>query len=177
MDPARRPKPARRVFLFTCRMWFLGLHGEHTADGDCWIFARYPIADDALRLASKFLTEQQDEDGSWRSRTYGILRDDLSLTPFVLTALHNMPEDGGARPKASENRALFRGLVEPRGVRVLRPQRRGARCGLVHQVVASPFAVSLSDRLNPTFIAAPVPRLRLVKLNTVVDDAMPPHPA
>ena len=51
--------------------------------------------DDALRLSSRFLIEQQEEDGSWRSRTYGILKDDLALTPFVLSALHNMPNGGG----------------------------------------------------------------------------------
>ncbi len=63
--------------------------------------------DDALRLASKFLIERQEEDGSWKSRTYGILRDDLSLTPFVLTALHNMPQDGGARQASVDKGVNF----------------------------------------------------------------------
>ena len=63
--------------------------------------------DDALRLASKFLIERQGADGSWRSQIYGILRDDLSLTPFVLTALHNMPQDGGAREASVDKGVNF----------------------------------------------------------------------
>ncbi len=47
--------------------------------------------DAALTAATRFMIKQQEEDGSWRSKTYGVLRDDLSLTPFVLSTLYSMP--------------------------------------------------------------------------------------
>ena len=68
--------------------------------------------DDVLRLSSRFLIEQQEEDGSWRSRTYGILKDDLALTPFVLSALHNMP-NGGGTAQASLDKGVEFLLADP----------------------------------------------------------------
>ena len=47
----------------------------------------------ALAAASKYLWSQQADDGGWHSHTYGLLRSGQSLTPFVLDALLQVPED------------------------------------------------------------------------------------
>jgi hypothetical protein len=48
--------------------------------------------DPRIRRAADFLWSQQDEDGGWHSRTYGLLRSGQSLTPFVLDALLDLRE-------------------------------------------------------------------------------------
>ncbi len=41
----------------------------------------------AIAAAAGFLVEQQQPDGTWRSKTYGLLKDGTSLTPLVLRSL------------------------------------------------------------------------------------------
>src|ERR1700680_2146354 len=43
--------------------------------------------DAAVRSACLYLWSQQAADGGWHSRTYGLLRSEQSLTPFVLNAV------------------------------------------------------------------------------------------
>lgn len=43
--------------------------------------------DHAIQSGSKFLLDQQHSDGTWRSKTYGLLKDGTSLTPLVMWAL------------------------------------------------------------------------------------------
>ena len=62
----------------------------------CWL-RRGPSglaarADRALAAAARFLISNQLPDGSWRSSTYGDLRDGLSLTPPILKYLFYGPD-------------------------------------------------------------------------------------
>lgn len=50
-------------------------------------------ADHALDAAAAFLHAAQDDDGAWRSGTYGLYRDGPSLTAHVLTALVRVAPD------------------------------------------------------------------------------------
>jgi hypothetical protein len=60
----------------------------------------------ALHKAAEWLWSQQAPDGGWHSRTYGLLRSGQSLTPFVLDALLDVPEDVYPRPHAAVDRAI-----------------------------------------------------------------------
>jgi hypothetical protein len=60
----------------------------------------------ALARAAEYLWTQQAEDGGWHSHTYGLLRSGQSLTPFVLEALLEIPDDVYPRPTARVDRAI-----------------------------------------------------------------------
>ena len=60
----------------------------------------------ALAAASKYLWSQQADDGGWHSHTYGLLRSGQSLTPFVLDALLQVPEDVYPHPSKKIERAI-----------------------------------------------------------------------
>src|SRR5437773_7712358 len=59
-----------------------------------------------LARAADYLWSQQDADGGWHSRTYGLLRSGQSLTPFVLGALVEVPADVHPLPGAKVDRAI-----------------------------------------------------------------------
>jgi len=61
---------------------------------------------DAIGKAATFLWAQQAEDGSWPSKTYGVLKTGQALTPFVLLTLQRVPGEIFAPPKENLNRAL-----------------------------------------------------------------------
>ncbi len=52
--------------------------------------------DRALQTAIRFLISSQSSDGAWRSPTYGVFKDGLSLTPMVLKAVTFGPEVAGS---------------------------------------------------------------------------------
>jgi len=60
----------------------------------------------AVRKAAQFLWAQQAEDGAWHSHTYGLMRSGQSLTPFVLDALLDVPENVLERPVEAIDRAI-----------------------------------------------------------------------
>src|SRR5436190_9211687 len=60
----------------------------------------------ALAAASKYLWSQQADDGGWHSHTYGLLRSGQSLTPFVLQALLDIPNDIEPLPRAKVDLAV-----------------------------------------------------------------------
>ncbi len=68
------------------RLWILGLL---IAPAGCTRAPQQP----ALAKAAKYLWSQQADDGGWHSHTYGLLRSGQSLTPFVLDALLQVPND------------------------------------------------------------------------------------
>jgi squalene-hopene/tetraprenyl-beta-curcumene cyclase len=65
-----------------------------------------PTPQPALRKAAAWLWSRQEADGGWHSHTYGLLRSGQSLTPFVLGALLEVPEDVYPRRAADIDRAI-----------------------------------------------------------------------
>jgi hypothetical protein len=65
-----------------------------------------PDVQDAVRRAARWLWSQQAPDGGWHSATYGLLRSGQSLTPFVLDALLDVPEELAAAESQALDRAL-----------------------------------------------------------------------
>ncbi len=72
----------------------------------------------ALARAAAYLWQQQANDGGWHSHTYGLLRSGQSLTPFVLEALLEVPEQVYPLPRAKVDRAIgfIREHTRPDGV-------------------------------------------------------------
>ena len=56
-----------------------------------------PHLQPALARGARWLWRQQARDGGWHSETYGLLRSGQSLTPFVLEALLDVPDEIDAR--------------------------------------------------------------------------------
>src|SRR5947208_13953835 len=65
-----------------------------------------PPAASPLRRAVEFLWAQQDDDGGFHSKTYGLLKSGQSLTPFVLDALLEVPATVAAAPAGARDKAL-----------------------------------------------------------------------
>jgi len=71
--------------------------------------------DRACRAAATALVAAQSADGSWRSPTYGIFRDGLTLTPTVLKAVSFGPDVPGAVAAARRGAAYLAGRVRADG--------------------------------------------------------------
>lgn len=56
-----------------------------------------PQVGQAITAGTDFLVAQQHEDGTWRSKTYGLLKDGTSLTPLVLASLPQSSTTQAAR--------------------------------------------------------------------------------
>jgi hypothetical protein len=65
-----------------------------------------PNPQPALPRAAAYLWKQQGADGGWHSHTYGLLRSGQSLTPFVLNALLDIPDEVYPQPAAKVDRAV-----------------------------------------------------------------------
>ena len=61
----------------------------------------------SLQLASQFLIQHQSPDGSWRSETYGFLKDGPSLTPHIAAFLNQLPQAKFKTSAAVENARRF----------------------------------------------------------------------
>jgi len=59
-----------------------------------------------LQKAAAYLWGRQEADGGWHSHTYGLLRSGQALTPFVLDALMQVPEDVLPMPRAKVDLAI-----------------------------------------------------------------------
>jgi squalene-hopene/tetraprenyl-beta-curcumene cyclase len=59
--------------------------------------------DASLSRASAYLVSKQSPDGTWRSETYGMFRDGVTLTPYIMSALFFMPEKEGQARQAYRN--------------------------------------------------------------------------
>jgi len=66
----------------------------------------HPGPKSPLAKAAEYLWAQQEADGGWHSHTYGLLRSGQSLTPFVLDALLQIPDDETAKPVDKIDRAI-----------------------------------------------------------------------
>jgi hypothetical protein len=60
----------------------------------------------ALHKGAAWLWSRQESDGGWHSHTYGLLRSGQALTPFVLDALLEVPEEVYPQPSDRVDRAL-----------------------------------------------------------------------
>jgi len=76
-----------------------------------------PTPQPLLRRAVSWLWSRQEADGGWHSHTYGLLRSGQALTPFVLDALLQVPEDRAPRRWNQVDRALvfIRNHTRPTG--------------------------------------------------------------
>jgi squalene-hopene/tetraprenyl-beta-curcumene cyclase len=79
-------------------------------------------ADRALAAAARALISAQSPDGAWRSRTYGALKDGLSLTPPVLKALAFAPTVEGSSAAARRGAAFLIGRTRTDGAVVDEPR-------------------------------------------------------
>ena len=72
----------------------------------------------ALARACRWLWARQGSDGGWHSEKYALLRSGQAYTPFVLSALLDVPEEVCPRPRGGVERALafIRGHVNDDGV-------------------------------------------------------------
>ena len=76
----------RTVFLCLCIVLVFASPSLH-AEGRGIPAETNQLQKDILQKAKNFLLSKQLADGSWRSKTYGLLKSGQSLTPFVLFAL------------------------------------------------------------------------------------------
>lgn len=71
--------------------------------------------DAACRSAARALVAAQSEDGAWRSPTYGIFRDGLTLTPAVLKAVAFSPDVPGSEESRRRGAAYLAGRIRADG--------------------------------------------------------------
>ena len=74
-----------------------------TGDGSIEVLRRIDLT---IQRAARYLWAKQHEDGGWHSETYGLLRSGQSLTPFVLSALLEVPEEIVPRDREAVGRAI-----------------------------------------------------------------------
>ncbi len=71
--------------------------------------------DEACRSAARALIDAQSADGAWRSPTYGVFRDGLTLTPAVLKAVVFGPDVPGADEARRRGVAYLAGRIRDDG--------------------------------------------------------------
>jgi hypothetical protein len=71
--------------------------------------------DRALEAGARALVAAQSDDGAWRSPTYGVFKDGLTLTPPVLKAVAFGPDVAGAEPARRRGAAYLAARVGPDG--------------------------------------------------------------
>lgn len=98
--------------------------------------------DQALERGMRALVRAQSPDGAWRSPTYGVFRDGLTLTPVVAKAVVFGPEIEGVA--AARNRAgvYLAGCVRPDGSIDAGPS------GMTYPVYTAAAAVIVLSRLD-----------------------------
>lgn len=92
-------------------------------------------ADGATAGGVAFLVGSQDEDGAWRSRTYGFLREGWALTAACTKALVYSALDERGAAARERGLAFLAGAVGPDG------RVDGARLGLAYPVYTASLAV------------------------------------
>ena len=92
--------------------------------------------DSSLARAAGFLVAAQSPDGKWRSETYGMFRDGVTLTPYVMSTLFFLGQ-GGPDARASFRRGVgaLRAMVGEEGR--VEPGRQG---GLLFPVLTATMA-------------------------------------
>ena len=129
----------QRIVVFVCVVVSMAFAAEPTQSEQ---IARI---EQALAAGSGFLVKQQDADGAWRSKTYGLLKDGTSLTPLVMRALSESDDARDARQRAMK---LLSSWVEVSGqsVRVqTAPQYPAYTAGLALQILSTSGVKSAQD--------------------------------
>jgi hypothetical protein len=98
--------------------------------------------DEALATAIRYLIAAQSADGSWRSRTYGALKDGASLTPAVLKAITFAPDQPGSAE------ARLRGATYLGGLAHALKQDAGRAPELIYPVYTASAALIVSSRVE-----------------------------
>jgi squalene-hopene/tetraprenyl-beta-curcumene cyclase len=91
-------------------------------------------AEAAAASGAAFLVARQDEDGAWRSPTYGFLREGWALTAACTKALVFQPGDAQGAAAAERGLAFLAGAVGPNG------EVDAARLGLAYPVYTAALA-------------------------------------
>ncbi len=135
-----------------------------------------PVArlDRAVSRALRSLIAAQSPDGAWRSSTYGVLGDGLSLTPTVLKALAFGPDVEGSAVTRRRAAGYLIARVQPDG------SIDGGRSGLIYPVyTASAAAIALTSLNLPEARAARDAWLRELRHRQLTDDLgwVPDDPA
>jgi squalene-hopene/tetraprenyl-beta-curcumene cyclase len=98
--------------------------------------------DEACRAAANALVQAQSADGSWRSPTYGVFRDGLTLTPTVLKAVAFGPDVPGAEEARRRGAAYLAGRIREDGSIDDRPT------GLVYPVYTAAASAIVLTRVG-----------------------------
>jgi hypothetical protein len=121
--------------------------------------------DRAVSRALRSLIAAQSPDGAWRSSTYGVLRDGLSLTPVVLKALTFGPDVEGSAVARRRAAGYLIARVRPDG------SIDGGRSGLIYPVyTASAAAIALTALNLPEGRAARDAWLRELRRRQLTED-------
>jgi Prenyltransferase and squalene oxidase repeat len=105
--PRRVPRPIPAGGLVALALALAGCDGRPPSPVES--------IDRAIVAGTSALIGAQSPDGAWRSRTYGALKDGLSLSPTVLKALVFAPEAAGSGPARRRGAAYLAGRVDARG--------------------------------------------------------------
>ena len=130
-------------------------------------FAAEPARDEqlarierAISTGTAFLAKQQEADGSWRSKTYGLLKDGTSLTPLAAWAISDEGEGRVTRDRALKRMSSWF-VGEGRHARLASE--------LQYPVYAAGLCLSTMHRgdveANPEQIVAWTELIRLLQLN------------
>jgi squalene-hopene/tetraprenyl-beta-curcumene cyclase len=135
MKPKRPIVVAILAVIFTASAGWSFL-SERRSDG---ITAR---VDRALGAALRAMVAAQSPDGAWRSTTYGVFKDGLSLTPMVLKAVTFAPSIEGSAAARKSGAAYLISRVRPDGSIDAGP------FGMVYPVYTASAAVMALSQLN-----------------------------
>ena len=119
--------PSRRLDRGLAGAWLASCRPRSEALGD--------RVDRALGAAMRSLIAAQSPDGAWRSSTYGVFKDGLSLTPTVLKAVAFGPDVDGSAMARRRGAEYLIGRVRADG------SIDGGRFGMTYPVYTASAAV------------------------------------
>jgi hypothetical protein len=128
---SRPRRPAVALIAVSLAAWLVSCRPRGEAPG-----ARL---DRALGLALRSIVAAQSPDGAWRSSTYGVFKDGLSLTPTVLKAVAFAPDVDGSATASRRGAEYLIARVNADG------SIDGGRYGMIYPVYsASAAAIALT---------------------------------
>jgi hypothetical protein len=136
MDPymTRPRRPVAALIAIATAAWLASCRSRSEGPG-----AR---VDRALVVALRSMIAAQSPDGAWRSSTYGVFKDGLSLTPTVLKAVAFGPDVDGSASARRRAAGYLIAHVKPDG------SIDGGRFGMVYPVYTASAATIALTYLN-----------------------------